>query len=296
MQQPIRAPEEPKRPGPRRALLRLFPRKAVGAVQPPPSGGTPPAQTELEKEYQLLKSQVAQYQREENEFETGRPFLAGDRRIAAIVPPMPATPLRRTVGSPSMAGYLVSADCWQIVLSRFLKDQSRLLDIGCGCGKMARTFIYHPYVKKYIGFDVFRPSIDWAQETIVPVTGPRFEFHWIDVVSVYNPSGKSRPTDVVFPAEDGAIDLAFACSLFTHLFEEDAQHYLREVRRVLAPDGLFLPTIHIEPAPGTRYSGDEVRTDIEPDYFVEMAHRAGLRLLEGLGTLNGQEAFLFTAG
>jgi hypothetical protein len=65
---------------------------------------------------------------------------------------------------------------------------------------------------------------------------------------------------------------------------------------VLAPDGLFLPTIHIEPAPGTRYSGDEVRIDIEPDYFVEMAQRAGLRLRERLGTLNSQEAFLFTAG
>src|SRR5205823_1511644 len=128
-------------------------------------------------------------------------------------------------------------------------------------------------------------------------TGPRFEFHSIDVFSAaYNPRGKVLGTEVVFPAEDGTIDLAFACSLFTHLLEDDTKHYLREVSRVLAPGGIFLPTIHIEPAPGTATSGDKARIDINPDYFVRLAQDAGLRLVERLGTLNGQEALLFTAG
>ena len=295
MQQSIHAAEEPTSHAPRRSLLRLFPRKSRRGTKPSGGGVAHSALAELEAENRTLKAQVAQYRLEEKEFESGLPFLAGDRRIAEIVPPMPPAPLRKTVGSPSMAGYLVSSDSWQCVLSRFLKDRSRVLDIACGCGKMARTFIYHPYVQQYIGFDVFKPSIDWAQQTIVPVTGPRFEFHWLDVVSVYNPNGRFRGTEVVFPAADQAIDLAFACSLFTHLFEADAQHYLREARRVLSPDGLLLPTIHIDPEPGTRYSGDEVRIAIEPDYFIEMAANAGLRLVERLGTLNGQEAFLFAA-
>ena len=265
-------------------------------MQPPAGAGESPSLAQLEQENRALRAEVAQYQREESEFETGRPFVAGDRRIAEIVPPIPAASLRKTVGSPSMAGFLISSDSWQCVLSRFLRDQSRVLDIGCGFGKMARALIYHPYVKQYIGFDVFKPSIDWARETITPLTGQRFEFHWIDVTCVYNPNGKYRGTEVIYPAGDQAIDLAFACSLFTHLLEEDARHYLREVRRVLSPDGLFLPTIHIEPSPGTRYSGDEVQIDIDPDYFVDMARDAGLRLVEWLGTLNGQEAVLFTAG
>ena len=154
-----------------------------------------------------------------------RPFFAGDSPDRGDRAADARGSTEEDLGSPSMAGYPISADAWQCVLSRFLKDQMRLLDIGCGCGKMAEPLIYHPYIKRYIGFDVFKPSIAWAQESIVPLAGQRFEFHWIDVVSVYNPGGRFRGTEVIFPAGDGAIDLAYACSLFTHLFEEDASTY-----------------------------------------------------------------------
>jgi SAM-dependent methyltransferase len=98
---------------------------------------------------------------------------------------------------------------------------------------------------------------------------------------------------VVFPVLDGAVDFAFAGSVFTHLFEEDAKNYLREVRRVLAPDGIFLPSIHTSPSPGGRYFGTESRIDVDSEYFVELAQAAGLRLTERLGALCGQETFLF---
>jgi SAM-dependent methyltransferase len=279
------------------ALLRLFPQRSEQGVKS--SGTVEPTRTlaDLEKENEDLKAELAQYRIEKRMFERDTPFTFGDRRIAEIVPPIPGAPLRATVGWGSMAGYLASSDCWHGVLSRFLKDRSRVLDIGCGCGKMARTLLNHPYVTNYIGFDVYKPSIDWSRETIVPLSGARFQFHWIDVFSApYNPGGTVRGTEVAFPAEDGAIELAFACSLFTHLLEDDARHYLREVRRVLVPGGLFLPSIHINPEPGTDYSGDEGRIDINPDYFVQLAQDAGLRLSERLGDLHGQDAFLFTAG
>jgi SAM-dependent methyltransferase len=281
--------EAPKSRSPRAALLRLFPRKSPSRE----------AQllNQIENENAGLRAQIAQYQKEEGEFESGRPYFAGSHRIAEIAAPIAAAPLRATVGSPSMAGYFATADSWHVVLNYLLKQPSRVLDIGCGCGKLARLLMYHPYVKKYVGFDVYKPSIDWSLETIVPRTGPRFEFHLIDVISAtYNPRGQVRGTEVVFPADDGTIDLAFASSLFTHLFEPDARHYLREVKRVLAPGAIFLPSIHIDPASGTDYSGDEVRIDINPDYFVQLAQEAGLRMLERLGDLCGQEAFLFTTG
>jgi len=66
-------------------------------------------------------------------------------------------------------------------------------------------------------------------------------------------------------------------------------------RRALAPDGIFLPSIHTSPSPGSDYSGTESRIDVDPDYFIELAKAAGLRLLEPLGTLCGQETFLFRA-
>ena len=105
-------------------------------------------------------------------------------------------------------------------------------------------------------------------------------------------------TDVVadvqrLPFADGSIDLAYGCSLFTHLLEPDCKHYLHEVRRVLSPSGLFLPTIHINPEPGARFSGSEKRVDIDVDYFVELAAEAGLELEARLGKVCGQYALLF---
>ena len=181
-----------------------------------------------------------------------------------------------------------------LVLSRFLRENSTVLDIGCGCGKMARTLVYHPYILRYIGFDVIRENIDWCEHSIVPLSKGRFEFHYLDVFSkAYNPAGKIKATDVVFPVVDSAVNFAFAGSVFTHLLQEDAKHYLREVRRTLAPDGIFLPSIHTSPSPGHEYSGNESRIDVDSEYFVDLAQAAGLRLVERLGALCGQETFLF---
>ncbi len=95
-----------------------------------------------------LAAQLHQYQKEEKQFRSEQPLALGTGVIAEIVPPIAGEPVRSSVGSPSMAGYLVSGDAWQIVLSRFLKENSKVLDIGCGCGKMARNLSYHPYIKQ----------------------------------------------------------------------------------------------------------------------------------------------------
>jgi SAM-dependent methyltransferase len=251
----------------------------------------------LEKANASMAMQLDQFRAEQQTFGTDEPVVAGSGRVLQIVPPFARANLRSAVGCPGFAGHLFVADAWHCVLSRFLKENSTVLDMGCGCGKDARSLLYHPYVEKYIGFDAYRPNIDWCLESIAPRTDERFEFYYIDVLSdCYNPKGTVRGTEVVFPTGDRSIDLAFAASLFTHLLEPDANHYLREVTRVLAPGGLFLPTILVEPAAGTAYSGNEIRIDVDPDYFIQLAHNAGLRLKERLGVLCGQEALLFTKG
>jgi SAM-dependent methyltransferase len=244
--------------------------------------------------YRRLKTQVAHFKNEVGQVVADTPHFAGTGLIAEIVPPIAATSLRANVGSPSLLGNLFVADAWCLVLSRFLRENTTVLDIGCGCGKMARSLVYHPHIKRYIGFDVIHDNIAWCRHSIAPLTSGRFEFHCLDVFSdAYNPTGRIRGTDVVFPVGDTAIDLAFAGSVFTHLVEEDARHYLREVRRVLAPDGAFIPSIHTSPIPGSSYSGTERRIDVDPDYFIDMARAEGLKLLRPLGTLCGQEALLF---
>jgi SAM-dependent methyltransferase len=241
-----------------------------------------------------VKRQLAHVRNEMRQFACEAPQYAGSGRIGEIVPPIAGTRLRTNVGSPSLQGYLFVADAWHSVVSRLLAENSRVLDIGCGCGKTARTLVYHPYIKTYIGFDVIRENVDWSEQSIAPQSKGRFQFHFLDVYSeAYNPAGELRGTDVVFPAGDGTIDFAFAASVFTHLLEADAKHYLREVSRTLAPDGVFLPSIHTSPAPGSTYSGNECRIDVDSEYFIGLAEAAGLRLVERLGALCGQDTFLF---
>ncbi len=85
-------------------------------------------------------------------------------------------------------------------------------------------------------------------------------------------------------------DLALASSLFTHLLEPDAVHYLGESARCLRPDGRLILSLHTEPPAGMRYAGDEARIDVSLDYFLQLAGSAGLRLVEDLGSLCGQHA------
>jgi SAM-dependent methyltransferase len=270
------------------------PRLSAHGLDPAATDHTPPDIRDLKMQNEWLRLKVAQYKDEENTYGGDYPITMGTGLIAEIVPPIASSRIRADVGSPTLAGHLLVADTWLAVLSRYLKEQSTLLDMGCGCGKDARNLLHHPYVKTYIGFDVHKPNIDWCRHSLVPRSGERFEFHYVDVYSAgYNPEGKVRGTEVAFPAGDGTIDLAFAASLFTHLLEPDARHYLREVRRVMAPHGLFLPTIHTNPSPGSAYSGDEIRIDVAPEYFIRLAQEAGLRLVESLGLLCGQDAFLF---
>jgi len=243
-----------------------------------------------------LRMQLSHVRNEIGQVLSDSPQYAGTGLIGEIVPPIAATSLRANVGSPSLVGNLFVSDAWYLVLSRFLRENSIVLDVGCGCGRMARTLVYHPYIKQYIGFDVIRENIDWCERSIVPLSKGRFEFHYLDVCSrAYNPAGKLKGTDVVFPAVDGAISFAFAGSVFTHLLQDDAKHYLREVRRVLEPDGIFLPSIHTSPSSGSEYSGTESRIDVDSEFFVNLAQAAGLRLVERLGALCGQETFLFAA-
>lgn len=278
----------------RKGLKSMFVPNASSVALDGPSAPEASEVEALRLELSWANMALAQYRKEQGHFEKLEPFNLGTERVAEIVPPIPGAGVRGTVGSPSMAGYLVSSDAWQILLSRFLQPDSQILDIGCGCGKMARSLAHHPYVKKFIGFDVSQENIDYCNQVLSPLIGPRFEFHRFDVYSeCYNPTGTIKASELVFPAADGSIDVAFGCSLFTHLLEPDTRNYLREVRRVLSPRGAFLPSIHINPEPGTRYSGSEVRIEVEIDYFIEIAAEAGLQVVERLGNVCGQYVIQF---
>jgi hypothetical protein len=96
-----------------------------------------------------------------------------------------------------------------------------------------------------------------------------------------------------FPVENGGVNFVVAASLFTHVLEKECQHYLVEIHRVLALGGLALVSIHDQPFPGTKYSGDYSRIDIDVNHFVDLAKNHQLILKKDIGYFHGQHTLLF---
>jgi len=120
-----------------------------------------------------------------------------------------------------------------------LRPTAHVLDIGCGLGRMATplTTYLEPSKGRYVGFDVDARAVRWCRRRI----GRRhanFEFHVADVRNVaYHRGGALDGATYPFPYEDATFDFAIATSVFTHLVPEAARNYLREIGRVLRPEG-----------------------------------------------------------
>jgi SAM-dependent methyltransferase len=119
----------------------------------------------------------------------------------------------------------------------------RVLDIGCGIGRVARVLARELRPPgSYDGFDIVSTSIDWCSRHYRSTPAP-FRFKHSDIHNTtYNPQGTISAADYRFPYPDNSFDLVVAVSLFTHLVPESASHYLAEAARVLAPGGRMLLT------------------------------------------------------
>jgi ubiquinone/menaquinone biosynthesis C-methylase UbiE len=126
-----------------------------------------------------------------------------------------------------------------------LGPSDRVLDIGCGIGRMAIPLTGYLEAGSYAGFDVGRGMIRWCRRNITP-RHPEFEFEWAPVQNAkYNPFGTLSASEFRFPHPDSSFDFVFATSLFTHLVAEEVSHYLGETARVLKPGGTCLLTFFL---------------------------------------------------
>jgi SAM-dependent methyltransferase len=126
-----------------------------------------------------------------------------------------------------------------------LKPGDRVLDIGCGIGRMARPlarFLEPAAGGAYDGFDVNPEGIAWCRERYA-TDHPNFTFVVADLFNTrYNPAGAQRAATFTFPYDDATFDFALATSVFTHLVEDEADRYLAEAARTLKPGGTLLAT------------------------------------------------------
>jgi SAM-dependent methyltransferase len=117
----------------------------------------------------------------------------------------------------------------------------RVLDIGCGYGRIGAGFVRSAaFTGRYDGFDLLEPHIAWCNEHL---GDRRTKFHYLPIYSErYNPGGTLQQTEVRFDVPDGCADLIVLTSVFTHMYPDDVVHYLHECRRLLSARGRVYAT------------------------------------------------------
>jgi len=127
-----------------------------------------------------------------------------------------------------------------------LQPNHRVLDIGCGIGRMAIPLTgYLSSEGGYWGFDVRRSDINWCQKHISPLF-PNFHFLHSNVYNKhYNRRGKLRGHNFEFPFDDSFFDFVFLTSVFTHKLPLDVTNYISEISRVLKIGSKALITFFI---------------------------------------------------
>lgn len=123
---------------------------------------------------------------------------------------------------------VLGAECIQQVVRRHGLDFNRfgkVLDFGCGCGRIMRRWQNLNGPKLY-GVDSSPRLVEWCSRNL---TFGEFELN----VSA---------TPLSFA--DATFDFIYSISVFTHLSETNQQFWMGELIRVLKPGGHLLITVH----------------------------------------------------
>lgn len=105
-------------------------------------------------------------------------------------------------------------------------DGARILDFGCGYGRIARFMYYFTDPERFIGLDPWDRSIELCRQAGF---GDNFR------QSEYLPRS--------LPVGDAQFDMIYAFSVFTHLSERATRQALETLRRYVQDSGLLIITI-----------------------------------------------------
>lgn len=180
---------------------------------------------------------------------------------------LPPLHLRWEVGP--LRGFESSAAEYRVYLKLLgrLQPDSRVLDIGCGCGQTAlelRDMLDER--GEYVGCDVHPHLLRWCQSSISSVDR-RFTFHHIDVRNaLYNPGGKQSADSLELPSSWGRFDLVLLKSVFTHMKRAEVENYLRQVAALLRPGGRCLASFFLlNPEQRRREAANRIRFHTSPE-------------------------------
>ncbi len=225
-----------------------------------------------------------------------RPF--DDRRLLMVKHLHLLPPARqRTLGQSALTEFAYSAGSMAAYLGEHLQARDpQVLDIGCGTGKMVSAV--WPFLGEhghYYGLDIDAKLIAFNRRWY-PAERCTF-IHAPVRNAAYSPEGIPQ-AEYRIPLADGSLDAAIAFSLFTHLQQPDAEHYFRELARLLKPGGVALFTFFLiderydpDRFAGTRWCFDRA-IDGQPEWRYASTYkrvpeaqigvtRAGIDLLMG---------------
>jgi len=131
-----------------------------------------------------------------------------------------------------------------------LRPGDRVLDIGCGVGRMAVPLTqYLEHGATYDGVDVDARALGWCAANITPAY-PDFRFQPLDVAHLlYHPGGAQPAEAMTLPFADASVDMVLLVSVLTHLELPAIARYGAEIARVLAPGGRCFATAFLLNAP-----------------------------------------------
>jgi SAM-dependent methyltransferase len=155
-------------------------------------------------------------------------------------PPLPPEDLRVLVGRPEADAF--DNPTGGLVFDFPADAYERVLDFGCGCGRIARQLMQQRVPPgEYRGLDAHRGMVEWCAAQLTPLA-PQFAFTHHDVASPRLNPGPEKPLTMPLPVPDGWATLAVAISVFTHLTEDQVDHYLSELARCLDARGTMHTT------------------------------------------------------
>jgi SAM-dependent methyltransferase len=143
------------------------------------------------------------------------------------------------------------------------QHDSRVLDVGCGQGRLAIGLQRILGAVPYHGIDIDKKSILWCKKYLQS-RHPSFQFNHLDLYNErYNPGGVKIDESFRFNIEPVSVDVAYLFSVFSHTTEEDMRTYLKELHRVLKGSGhLFFTTFVEENVPKFTVNPDRLPTEM----------------------------------
>jgi SAM-dependent methyltransferase len=165
----------------------------------------------------------------------------------------------------------------------------KIFDFGCGCGREARRLLRQEnQPEMYVGLDINADMIKWCQKNL---QNDRVKFYHHDVWNASYAPGNTR--NRFLPIEHLGSDFTIieANSVFTHMYADQSEFYLEQMRSMLSPKGIIRTTWFFFNKEAFPPMGEQQNTlfidERDPtlgvyyawNFFIDMIHRLEYRLI-----------------